>query len=122
MNTYRFIFAIRSLWKHKSFSLISLAGLLLLRKVDKQMGLIDRKSIADNRDQRYVDLTVLELITQLVFQITASYEDCNDFDDLRDGIIFKFCEAAPRKQAQLWPSSHDETPRELFWRQGFLSH
>jgi len=68
-------------------------GLLLLREVENQMGLIDRISncITDNRDQRYVDHTIKEMLTQRVFQIAAGYEDCNDCDDLRDDMIFKTC-------------------------------
>ena len=68
-------------------------GLLLLREVDKQMGLIKRISncITDNRDQRYVDHTIKEMLTQRVFQIAAGYEDCNDCDDLRDDMVIKTC-------------------------------
>lgn len=68
-------------------------GLLLLREVENQMGLINRISncITDNRDQRYVDHTIREMLTQRVFQIAAGYEDCNDCDDLRDDMIFKTC-------------------------------
>lgn len=68
-------------------------GLLLLREVENQMGLINRISncITDNRDQRYVDHTIKEMLTQRVFQIAAGYEDCNDCDDLRDDMIFKAC-------------------------------
>ena len=68
-------------------------GLLLLREVENQLGLIDRISdcITDNRDQRYIDHTLKEMLTQRVFQIAAGYEDCNDCDDLRDDMIFKVC-------------------------------
>ena len=68
-------------------------GLLLLRETENQMGLIDRVSncITDSRDQRYVDHTVIEMLTQRVTQIAAGYEDCNDCDDLRDDMIFKLC-------------------------------
>jgi hypothetical protein len=68
-------------------------GLLLLREVENQMGLIDRISncITDNRDQRYVDHTIKEMLTQRVLQIAAGYEDCNDCDDLRGDMIFKAC-------------------------------
>jgi hypothetical protein len=57
------------------------------------MGLIDRISscITDNRDQRYVDHTIKEMLTQRVFQIAAGYEDCNDCNDLREDMIFKAC-------------------------------
>jgi hypothetical protein len=68
-------------------------GLLLLREVNNQMGLIDRISscITDSRDQRYVDHTISEMLTQRVTQIAAGYEDCNDCDDLRDDMVFKLC-------------------------------
>lgn len=66
-------------------------GLLLLREVEGRMGLIDRISscITDNRDQRYTDHTIKEMLIQRVFQIAAGYEDCNDCDALRDDMIFK---------------------------------
>jgi len=68
-------------------------GLLLLREVENQIGLIDGISscITDMRDSRYVDHTVTELITQRVFQIAAGYEDCNDSNDLRGDMVFKTC-------------------------------
>lgn len=75
------------------YDISSDGGLLLLREVENQTGLINRISncITDNRDQRYVDHTIREMLTQRVFQIAAGYEDCNDCDDLRDDMIFKTC-------------------------------
>ncbi|MDT8442576.1 MAG: IS1380 family transposase [Desulfuromonadales bacterium] len=68
-------------------------GLLLLREVEHQLGLIDRISacITDDRDQRYIDHTIKEMLIQRVFQIAAGYEDCNDCNDLRDDMVFKIC-------------------------------
>lgn len=68
-------------------------GLLLLREVENQIGLIKEISncITDARDQRYIDHTIEELVTQRVFQIAAGYEDCNDSNDLREDMIFKTC-------------------------------
>ena len=68
-------------------------GLLLLREVENQTGLISSISscITDTRDLRYVDHTITELITQRVFQIAAGYEDCNDCNDLRGDMILKTC-------------------------------
>lgn len=68
-------------------------GLLLLREVENQVGLISRLSscITDVRDERYIDHTIKELITQRVFQIAAGYEDCNDCNDLRGDMVFKAC-------------------------------
>lgn len=68
-------------------------GLLLLREVENQIGLISSISncITDDRDSRYVDHTITELITQRVFQIAAGYEDCNDCNDLRGDMVLKTC-------------------------------
>ncbi len=68
-------------------------GLLLLREVENQTGLINSFSsyITDTRDSRYIDHTIRELITQRVSQIASGYEDCNDCNDLRGDMIFKTC-------------------------------
>jgi hypothetical protein len=68
-------------------------GLLLLRELDSQLNLLSSASncIHDERDQRYIDHSVKELLTQRVFQIAAGYEDCNDCNDLREDMIFKLC-------------------------------
>lgn len=68
-------------------------GLLLLRELDSQLNILTSASncIRDERDQRYTDHTIKELLTQRVFQIAAGYEDCNDCNDLREDMIFKMC-------------------------------
>jgi hypothetical protein len=68
-------------------------GLLLLRELDSQLNLLSSASncIYDERDQRYIDHSDKELLTQRVFQIAAGYEDCNDCNDLREDMIFKMC-------------------------------
>ncbi len=68
-------------------------GLLLLREVNRQIGLIEQISncITDNRDQRYIDHTIEELVSQRAYQIAAGYEDCNDSDELRHNQILKTC-------------------------------
>jgi len=68
-------------------------GLLLLREVERQLGLLKDISscITDTRDQRYIDHTVNEMLTQRVFQVAAGYEDCNDCNDLRGDMVFKAC-------------------------------
>jgi len=68
-------------------------GLLLLREVENQVGLIEGISscITDTRDSRYIAHSITELITQRVFQIAAGYEDCNDCNDLRGDMVFKSC-------------------------------
>lgn len=68
-------------------------GLLLLREVDKQIGLIDRLSacIDDNRHQSYVKHSIDSMLRQRIMQIAAGYEDANDCNILKDDEIFKLC-------------------------------
>jgi len=68
-------------------------GLLLLRELDSQLNLLSSASncIRDERDHRYLDHSVKELLRQRVFQIAAGYEDCNDCNNLREDMIFKMC-------------------------------
>jgi hypothetical protein len=69
-------------------------GLLLLREVENQLGLLRRISscITGTRDSIYIDHTLKEMITQRVFQIAAGYEDCNDCNDRRVIFFKKFTE------------------------------
>ena len=74
------------------------AGLLLLREVERNVGIIRRlaQCISDNRDQRYVDHQIQELITQRVMQIACGYEDADDSDTLRFDPALKIaCDRAP---------------------------
>lgn len=68
-------------------------GLLLLREVDKQIGLTDRLSacIEDTRHQSYVTHTVPTMLRQRIMQIAAGYEDANDCNKLKDDEILKLC-------------------------------
>ncbi len=68
-------------------------GLLLLKEVDNQIGIIERfkNCIQDNRDQRYIDHTIKDILSQRVFQIAAGYEDANDCNTLKDDAIMKLC-------------------------------
>ena len=48
-------------------------GLLLIHEIDRQLNFIFSASncILDGRDQCYIDYSIKELLTQLVFQITV---------------------------------------------------
>ena len=98
-------------------------GLLLLREVDKQVGLIGRISgcIKDERDQRYVKHSTQEMLTQRVLQIAAGYEDCNDCDDLRSDSLLKTCVGRLPQSGEHLASQptmsrleNSVTPRELY--------
>jgi hypothetical protein len=68
-------------------------GLLLLREVEQQIGIIKSltEAIHDPRDARYVKHTIMDLLMQRVSQIAAGYEDADDCDDLRADPIIKMC-------------------------------
>lgn len=67
------------------------AGILLLREVEEQIGLIRAMSevIPDSRDLRYVKHSLYELLIQRIGQIACGYEDANDCNELRHDPIFK---------------------------------
>jgi len=68
-------------------------GLLLLKEVDSQIGLIDRLSgcLQDNRHQSYVKHSVDSMLRQRVMQIAAGYEDANDCNALKDDGMMRVC-------------------------------
>jgi hypothetical protein len=67
------------------------AGVLLLRNVEKELGLAHRISacLKDRRDPDCIKHTVEEMLRLRVLAIAAGYEDANDFDRLRYDPIFK---------------------------------
>lgn len=67
------------------------AGLLFLRETERRVGVIDRLAhmVPDTRDQRYVEHTIRELLTQRVMQIACGYEDADDSDSLRSDPALK---------------------------------
>jgi hypothetical protein len=70
----------------KGGRLTSDAGVLLLREVDRQIGLIDAidDCLPDPRDLRYISHNQREMIAQRIFSIALGYEDLNDQQTLRD--------------------------------------
>ncbi len=66
--------------------LTSNAGLLLLREVDRRLGLVEAvdRAIPDPRDPRYTTHEQRELLAQRILAIAAGYEDENDHQTLRD--------------------------------------
>jgi hypothetical protein len=59
---------------------------VLVREFDERLRLTERlvKVVRDPRDRRYVDLELLTLLRQRLYQIAAGYEDANDASYLRD--------------------------------------
>jgi len=68
-------------------------GALLLRQVDRRLGLLDALSavLPDPRDRRYVEHPLVEMLRQRVYGIALGYEDCNDATTLRRDPVLKAC-------------------------------
>src|SRR6266403_2229486 len=60
-------------------------GGLILRELERHSGLVRDLAgcFVDHRDQRYVEHTVQELISQRIHGLVLGYEDLNDHDHLR---------------------------------------
>jgi len=67
-------------------SLTSDAGALLLREVDKHLGLIDaiNSCVPDPRNQFFIAHQQRTMLAQRIFGISLGYEDLNDHQSLRD--------------------------------------
>jgi hypothetical protein len=60
------------------------AGGILLREVEKRTSILSRfaKCFTDHRNQKLIEHSVLDLVSQRVFAIALGYEDLNDHDHL----------------------------------------
>jgi hypothetical protein len=67
------------------------AGVLLLRGVEKKLGLAARLAscIRDRRNPERIEHTLEEMLRLRMFSIAAGYEDADDCDSLRHDPIFK---------------------------------
>jgi len=66
-------------------------GALLLRGIDRQMGLTQRLAAAihDKRHQSYIDHPLQALLAQRIYQIASGYPDGNDANSWRRDPMFK---------------------------------
>ena len=66
-------------------------GPMILRGVDRQIGLTERlaEAIDDKRHPSYIDHALRDLLAQRIFQVASAYEDGNDANTLRTDPLFK---------------------------------
>src|SRR5437867_11759162 len=66
-------------------------GPLLLRGIDRQIGLTERLAAAvhDKRHPSYIDHPLRDLFAQRIYQIASGYADGNDANSLRRAPLFK---------------------------------
>jgi hypothetical protein len=78
-------------------------GALLLRGIDRQIGLTERlaASVRDKRHPSYIDHALRDLFAQRIYQIASGYADGNDANSLRHDPMFKLSvERCPLEPAQ----------------------
>jgi hypothetical protein len=78
-------------------------GVLLLRGIDRQIGLTERLAAAvrDKRHPSYIDHPLRDLFAQRIYQIASGYADGNDANSLRHDPLFKLgVERPPLEPAQ----------------------
>ena len=76
-------------------TLTSDAGMLFLRLVDAGLGLTRKLAtcFCDQRDQRFVDHSVQQLLAQRIYAVGLGYEDLNDHEELRrDPLLATACD------------------------------
>src|ERR1041385_4072818 len=66
-------------------------GALLLRGIDRKIGLTERLAAAmqDKRHPSYIDHPLRDLLAQRIYQIASGYADGNDANSLRHDPVFK---------------------------------
>jgi len=66
-------------------------GVLLLRDIDRNLGLTEKISslLPDLRDQSKITHSLKSMLRQRVYGIACGYEDCNDHNQLRHDIAFQ---------------------------------
>jgi hypothetical protein len=65
-------------------------GAFLLRQTDQRLNLLPRlaRCFLDGRNQRLVDHSVLEMVSQRIYGLALGYEDLNDHEQLRKDPVF----------------------------------
>ena len=99
-------------------------GPLLLRGVDRQIGLTEclAQAFSDPRHPSYITHSIRELFAQRIYQIACAYEDGNDANALRSDPLFKLgLEHRPLDEAADLASAatfsrleNAATPRDLY--------
>jgi hypothetical protein len=66
-------------------------GVLLLRKLERRLGLLDAvaRALADPRDPERIEHTLGDMLRQRVFGLVQGYEDLNDHAALRNDVLMQ---------------------------------
>ena len=66
-------------------------GLILIDKLDKKLGLIEKvaSKIQDDRDADRIKHTVVNIIRQRVYALASGHEDINDHQTIKDDPLYQ---------------------------------
>src|SRR5260370_25014209 len=101
--------------------LVSDAGLLALRELDKALGVLSElaQRLHDRRAQQFVKHRREAILTQQVYQILADYADCNDANRVRRDPLFQtLADVAPQVDDPLASGSTLARFMQAFTRRG----
>lgn len=107
-------------------------GAGLLKQVDQRLNLLPRlaKCFLDGRDQRRVEHSVQEMLSQRIYGLALGYEDLNDHEQLRHDPVFhvlandgELSEPLAGKSTlnrlELGVGQPDRYKKITFWKEGF---
>lgn len=95
------------------------AGVLLLREVDRMMGLTHKVAplLEDSRQSGKVRHEALTMLQQRVYALAAGWEDLNDFDTLRHDVLYQSATNTlqPLASASTLCRFENQQTREVAW-------
>ena len=85
-------------------------GALLLRQTDRRLNLLSRlaECFLDGRMQKQVEHSVLEMLSQRIYDLALGYEDINDHEQLRNDPVFSMLAGRAEPAATLGRQEHAE--------------
>ena len=90
-------------------------GLLLLEKADRRLSLTSRLAACLTDSRRNPRHTNSKMLTQRIFGICQGWDDCNDFDTLRQDPLFELAlGSAPAPQPTLCRFENERDHRQLY--------
>jgi hypothetical protein len=106
-------------------------GAFLLRQADKRLNLLARMAecFLDGRNQKLVDYSILEMLSQRVYGLALGYEDINDHEQLRHDPVFGILAGREKledplagkstlNRMELGTGINDRYKKITFWKEG----
>jgi hypothetical protein len=107
-------------------------GAFLLRQTDRRLNLLPRmaESFLDGRNQKQVEHSILEMLSQRVYGLALGYEDQNDHEQLRKDPVFSVLAGREKmdeplagkstlNRMELGAGTKDRYKKITFWKDGF---